>query len=356
MSKPVYIIGAGAVTSIGIGLDATSAAVRSELDAFASYQRFPAMRDGRPLKLAILPTEDSSRSTSDRMLAMGLQAAEECLAQNYLEAKDKTPIPVFISVPPNRPGFSTTQGGELAGHLMARMPCHCDHERSGFLATGQHGGLALLQDAIDLIASGQANVCLVGGVDSYDSPFLDWLDVHRRLLADDAPHGMIPGEGAAFMMVASEAYVVAQGIAPTTVLYAATQGEEQFTWNTGKPGAGQGLSDALVPLLKDADRVAQVTYCDHNGEAWRSDEWTVAYLRTGANHGSPLDLRHPADCWGDIGAASGTMLMALAHHDLSHAAPDEPQTALVFCASDMTPYRAAAYLEKVGSSQKETTI
>lgn len=353
MTEHAYIVGAGAVTSIGMSLNATSAAVRSELDAFASYKRFPAKRDGRPLKLALLPTQDATQTTSDRMLAMGIQAAEECLAQCYFDTKDKTPIPVFISVPPERPGFSVAQGGELAAHLMARIPCQCDQARSSFIATGQHGGLALLQDAIDLIAAGQANVCLVGGVDSYDSPFLDWLDAHHRLLADDTPQAMIPGEGAAFVMVASAAFLTAQGLTPTTVLFAATQGEEQFTWNTGKPGAGKGLSNALVPLLKDANRVAQVTYCDHNGEAWRSDEWTVAYLRTGANHGSPLDLRHPADCWGDIGAASGPMLMALAHHDLSHAAPDEPQTALVFCASDMTPYRAAAYLEKIGSPQKE---
>lgn len=353
MSQHVYIIGAGAVTSIGMNLDATSAAVRSELDAFATYRRFPGKRDGRPLKLARLPETDTNEATGNRMLRMGLLAAEECLAQSYFDTSDKTPLPVLVSVPPNRPGFDTTQGAELAGQLIAGMPCQGDLERSRFLATGHHGGIALLQEAATLIASGQANVCLVGGVDSYDSPILDWLDQHHRLIADDMAHGMIPGEGAAFVLVASEQFIATQGITPTTVLHGATQGEEPFTWNTGKPGAGQGLSDALVPLLKDANRVAEVTYCDHNGETWRSDEWTVAYLRTGANHGSPLDLRHPADCWGDLGAASGPMLVALAHRDLSYADQDDPQTALVFCASDMTPYRAAAYLEKVGAHRKD---
>jgi 3-oxoacyl-[acyl-carrier-protein] synthase I len=91
---------------------------------------------------------------------------------------------------------------------------------------------------------------------------------------------------------------------------------------------------------------AAVTYCDLNGESWRVDEWSYAYFRTSNYHGEPLNLQHPADCWGDLGAASGVFLAGFAALDLARL-PTNRGIALVWTASDTTADRSACLLRKI---------
>ena len=109
---------------------------------------------------------------------------------------------------------------------------------------------------------------------------------------------------------------------------------------------GQGLTSALqkaltvsTPLPKPADW----TICDLNGESFRSKEWVYAYLRTGRKHRDPLEIWHPADCYGDVGAASGTVLagIAIAAWQRNYA---RGQQALVWTSSD-DEYRSAVLLQ-----------
>ena len=52
--------------------------------------------------------------------------------------------------------------------------------------------------------------------------------------------------------------------------------------------------------------------CDLNGESYRNYEWALARTRAADCFTGDLDLVHPADCWGDIGAATGALLLAYA--------------------------------------------
>jgi 3-oxoacyl-[acyl-carrier-protein] synthase-1 len=54
------------------------------------------------------------------------------------------------------------------------------------------------------------------------------------------------------------------------------------------------------------------SYCDLNGERYRSDEFVYALLRTQEAFVDPHDYISPADCWGDVGAASGPLFAVLA--------------------------------------------
>jgi len=126
---------------------------------------------------------------------------------------------------------------------------------------------------------------------------------------------------------------------------------EPQPWYSDRPTLGDGLTRALHALFEaealEGSR-ADVTYCDLNGESWRVDEWVYAYLRTGKRHGEPLDLRHPAACWGDVGAASGTLLAGLAAFEI--ARQNSTQTMLVWTASDTGPYRTACVLRSLDRS------
>ena len=76
---------------------------------------------------------------------------------------------------------------------------------------------------------------------------------------------------------------------------------------------GEGLTEAVssaVQLLPDEVRINQ-TYCDQNGEAYRADEYGFMLARLSEYFIDPSDYIAPADCWGDVGAASGPLFINL---------------------------------------------
>src|SRR5262249_2386720 len=119
-------------------------------------------------------------------------------------------------------------------------------------------------------------------------------------------------------------------------------------WYEGRPCQGDGLTEAMRAALESGlppGARVETTWCDLNGEPWRADEWSFAYLRTSDRQSEPLRLRHPADSLADLGAATGTMLGRLAALDLAHPRT-VAQSALVFAASDTRPQRAACIVSK----------
>jgi 3-oxoacyl-[acyl-carrier-protein] synthase-1 len=69
-----------------------------------------------------------------------------------------------------------------------------------------------------------------------------------------------------------------------------------------------------------------------NGENHWAKEWGVAFIRNQSsfveNHGN----HHPSDCFGDIGAASGTVMLSIAAIGMQRGYLNSP--ALVSCSSD----------------------
>jgi 3-oxoacyl-[acyl-carrier-protein] synthase-1 len=59
------------------------------------------------------------------------------------------------------------------------------------------------------------------------------------------------------------------------------------------------------------ERVEAVV-CDINGERYRSEEWGFTMLRLPETFVDPTAYDAPASCWGDMGAASGPLFVAVA--------------------------------------------
>lgn len=353
-TQPPLVCGYGVQTAAGFSTAANSAAFRGGLCAWTDIDWLPARRDGRPLRLARNPLLQSVDSVLERMLELAIGAVSECLAPilaaGYAAPGRIPPMPLLLSLPPHRPGWDDGHNAELVSRLVGALPVRIDPDQSGMLATGHHGALALLRDGLDLIADGRAAACLVGGIDSYmDMPVLDWMDMQRRLKAPDCPNGFVPGEGAAFLLLGSPAFREGLPRMPAVACLDACQQFDETPWYAGLPSLGAGLTRVVRALLEVGDRRADVTWCDHNGEPWRADEWGLAYLRTGERHGHPLDLRHPAATWGDLGAASGAALAALAAFELQRVGSRGPRTALVLTASDTNPFRSGCLLARSDS-------
>jgi len=345
------IVGLGAQTPIGLTMPANVAAVRAGLNSFQLSDYLLSARDGKPLKLSQLETESCDTAPFDRMRNMATAAAREALAP-WLKTRTHTgasDIFVFISVPPERPGTEAATTRRLAYEIVRELPFDRRAPRCGIAATGHEGALAVLAYALKLIRMGEIEAALVGGVDCYHHPeTLRWLEAQNRILTEDQGIGFIPGEGAGFVLLCSDAEARRMNAQAFAEVRAIGRGAEERLWFTTKPNIGQGLTQAFHNAFRDQycpkDKV-RFTYCDLNGESWRADEWSYAYVRTGAHYASPLDLRHPATNWGDVGAAAGVLLLALASFELAKYGEPE-DVALVWAASDMQPYRSACLLRR----------
>jgi 3-oxoacyl-[acyl-carrier-protein] synthase-1 len=74
------------------------------------------------------------------------------------------------------------------------------------------------------------------------------------------------------------------------------------------------------------------TFAGLNGESFDAKLWGVARLRHADFFAPSMVLEHPADCFGDAGAALGAILLALAATALARGQRAGP--ALVWAASD----------------------
>jgi 3-oxoacyl-[acyl-carrier-protein] synthase-1 len=109
---------------------------------------------------------------------------------------------------------------------------------------------------------------------------------------------------------------------------------------------GEGLTAAIrgaCAALEPAKGRVEQTWCDMNGERYRSTEYTYTLLRAQSLF-VKSHVSHPADCWGDVGAASGPLFIGLAIESWSRSYAKGPR-ALLWTSSECG-YRAAAVLQR----------
>ena len=148
---------------------------------------------------------------------------------------------------------------------------------------------------------------MVGGVDS----LINSHDIQRmreagRMIEPDLPQGLIPGEGSAFLLVTQ------RGRCPNPVatLFGASSAQEADSEPSLLAGARlvtalrAAVEDAAVPESNVSFRVSSV-----NGEryaVWESMFSSTRFYRTRRER---LTTWYPASSVGEIGAASGVLLV-----------------------------------------------
>jgi 3-oxoacyl-[acyl-carrier-protein] synthase-1 len=218
--------------------------------------------------------------------------------------------------------------------------------RAQVLTLGHAGVFQALQMAVSELASGRIRQAIVGGVDSYlDEATLEWLVDIQRLKTDTTVIGMIPGEGAAFVVIESRENAQARGATPLARVDGVATAMESQSMFSGTPSRGEGLTSALqqtLGALPDGGADTAVVLCDLNGERYRATEWGLTLPRTlGGLRKSPA-VWHPATSNGDTGAASGAINLAFAATAIAKGYA-RPEHLLVWGSSD-EGLRGSAYL------------
>ena len=183
------------------------------------------------------------------------------------------------------------------------------------IETGHAAGAMALQAAWEAVRGG-AEFALAGGVDSYtDAETLEWLEANEQVHSageDNNPYGFIPGEAAGFVLLASAAAAERYKLPTALELLTTATTRETKLIKTGAVCTGEGLAALFRALAGEPPTVkADHLYCDMNGEPYRADEFGFGTIRAGGLFRDTSAFTTPADCWGDVGAASGPLFLML---------------------------------------------
>jgi 3-oxoacyl-[acyl-carrier-protein] synthase-1 len=195
------------------------------------------------------------------------------------------------------------------------------------------------------MALNKEQFCLVGGVDSYLHPeTLEWLDYHDRLHSRTNRWAIIPGEGAAFCLLASGEAVEKYKLESLGAVVGVGEAKDEPAYREEDIRTGKGLSTAVgeaLETLTEEEKIEQ-TICDLTGEIWRADDFGFTITRFSERFNDPSRVIAPVSGWGDTGAASAPLSVGLAAHTGLCGYATGPNT--LICLSSATGERGAMLL------------
>ena len=286
MTPPIYITGMGIISALGTGCDATLRALRSDRSGIGPMRHLPvgevALTDRQMADvLGIAPATPFTRSA-----LMGLMAAREALAGAGIDAAAQIPI-AFVS--------GSTVGGmerseayyldflesdrhsEYIGlHDIGATTTLMAHHLPGVtytasVSTACSSAANALVHAARLIEAGVADVVLAGGTECLTLFHLNGF--HTLLILDEQPSrpfavsraGLNLGEGAAYLVVESEASMQRRGRQPIARLSGCGNACDAYHQTATSP-TGEGPFRAMQAALAEANlKPSDIDYINAHG-------------------------------------------------------------------------------------------
>jgi 3-oxoacyl-[acyl-carrier-protein] synthase-1 len=311
LTATLAILGSGMVTALGYNAPSTLAALRAGISAVGETNWMD-FESGEPLRGAKvdLPHWWEGLGKLAELLA---PAIHECL--QMVELESRMSIPVLIGVaPPDRPGRTPGLDQALLDEVYDRLEIP-RHPLSALFPDGQTGCARALIVAETLIGRGQAARVVVAGVDSFlHQPTLNGHMEQRRVMTPSNSNGFFPGEAGCAVLVgpagrtdSDELWIHGHGFAV-----------ESATIDGTEPLRARGLTEAVKQALRTAGvSLKDVAYrlTDLSGEHYKFKEalFTVGRL-TSSDMKSAIELWHPIEFLGEIGAAILPCLLGVAMH------------------------------------------
>jgi 3-oxoacyl-[acyl-carrier-protein] synthase-1 len=307
--QPIAILASGMVTGVGLDAPSSCAAIRCAINNFTETRFMD--NGGEWIIGSQVPLEQPWRGLS-KLVHMAVPAIRECLAQTN-GARPET-IPLLLCVAEEqRPGRLEGLNDQLFQDIQTELGVRF-HPASGTIPRGHTAGALALLEARRLIYQGQVRYCIIAGVDSLlVAATLDAYQQQNRLLTSNNSNGFIPGEAACAVLVGppdqsrtSKKELLCVGIGT---------GHEQATLQSEEPLRANGLVQAFRTAFAEAGQtIADVDFriTDANGEQYWFKEAALAVAKTLRINKQGFEIWHPVDCIGEIGAAIGPCVFAIA--------------------------------------------
>ncbi|TIN06720.1 beta-ketoacyl synthase N-terminal-like domain-containing protein [Mesorhizobium sp.] len=340
--ETIVIVGVGARTPLGFDTASSAAAVRAGISVIQDH---PYMIDrfGAHMKVTRDTGIDVNLRGPDRAVEIAVSPALDALMP-FLGSGHTAEVALILSTGEPRPGQPDGFAAQVDRQLRTRLAQHVVLEGGGSTAGGHAGGLLAIYHACKLLREGRAKFCLAGGADTYLEPeTLEWLDENEQLHSEGNIYGFCPGEAAGFTLMTTLAVARAHGLHPLLEIVGSSIASEENRIKTETVVLGEGLGAAFRLLFQDApiDPVGRII-CDMNGERYRGNEYGFAVIRNPGRFKDAADFETPADCWGDVGAASGPLFVSLITE--AEARGYQPGSLSLIWASSENGARAATLL------------
>lgn len=344
---PVVVTGVGAVTAVGTTAAQTFTSIRAGIRRVSEKPLGGSGGDPGDEGGTYLASSAEGLAAAlgaAEPLDLALEAAREALFDAGLfepgdvdAAYGRGAFAVFLALPyPDAPGADPRAA---ATFLEAATALGLVGEgRAGLAAVpnGHAGGLLALHAAAARLLAGEIDVALVGGQDAMLNPArISDLERRSKLRTDRATGGAIPGEGSAFVVLERLDGARKRSAAIYAAVESTALGQEPVPFDGQEPSRGEGATKAVSGALASAASSARIgdVFTDLNGERGRFLEW--GFVETRCLSALPAGWRHhvPAAMVGDLGAASGALLLAFAA-DTVRRARGGAGSALVCCAAE----------------------
>lgn len=351
-SSLAYLAGLGTVTAVGGNLAMTAAAINAGISSYQISDFYN--ENDQPVTMSLVPPAFFSELKMDidegelygeqdeHVIKMAVCAIREALGSREFT----NPVPLILAFPEpfqnNKPGFSEN----LINNLLAQPDLPVSAVMIKSLHTGRAAGLEAIALGMRYLFEQHHDYVLVGASDSFfHCNRLSELALQDRLLANQNMDGFAPGEAAGFLLLTRHRdQALMQQQQAIAIVATGLAMEQGYILNDQQNHTGDGLDRAIKQAMAKHDNIpVGDIFSSMNGERYWSKEHGVAMIRNQALLDEEVKIHHPADCYGDLGAASGPVMTMLAAHQLWKNG-DGKQT-LVYCASE-GPHRAALCLRK----------
>lgn len=176
------------------------------------------------------------------------------------------------------------------------------------------GGFLALANALNHIQESIQEGIFVCGLDSYMAHFiLDMHQINNQLIDESNPYGMVPGEAAGIIFVSHQTFMET-GDAIGQPLIISTDDETEKPGDNNRAIMGKALVNCLndiLPMLPE-DTLPGLVMGDLNGHRHRSEEYGYACASLPRLNQVLSNISSPALSIGDIGAATGIVMLNLA--------------------------------------------
>ncbi len=314
--NPICVTALAGLSPIGHTIEATCASIRTGLNRFAEHPYCqsatldPETDIPEPITISPIAWLDPELEGVERLFAMAIPSLHQLTQKGRLKRADLARTGLFLALPEEEPATAAQDIDDRAVFALAERTGLAAAPRIEANQAGHAGVLMHAARASELLARGELDFAIVGGVDSYLMVNrLEDLDEAWRGKSARNVDGFLPGEACGWLLLETAEKAAKRHAGIMAVIAAAALDREPETYFSEANSTGAGLSRAIASVLGDGG--VSWAVCDLNGESYRAFEWGLVQARL-ESLANLARVDHPADCLGDVGAASGALLAAYA--------------------------------------------
>jgi len=311
----MHLIGSGLVTALGIGVAQNAAHVRAGMAAFAESD-FLDQRLKR-IVAAALPTDALAPWAGGDSVGFSPRAIEVVRLAGMAIQEALAPHAFITPTQPIRTWCAWPEHETQVPLDVARLASVLTTQVGGRLSVqgafrGRAGALAALHAAMQALQEGAPCALVVGADSLLHQHVLGTLLQAQRIKTDQHSDGLIPGMGAGALLLARADATQRFNVPVHARIVGVGIGAEEGHFGNEGDWQGDALSAAAhTALAGDTAPVAEI-WSGMTGERCWAGELGVTHIRCQQRVPAAAAIRHPADGWGDLGAATGVALIAAA--------------------------------------------